>query len=90
MKKTNNTGKIVGALLMGAVIGGTIGAALGMLFAPEKGSDLRKKLSASSDDLTGVLKDKFKTLVQDVKKEVGSVKGTVSELVENGLTKIKG
>jgi gas vesicle protein len=90
MEKSNNTGKIVGALLMGAVIGGTIGAALGILFAPEKGSDLRKKLAASSDDLTGVLKDKFKTFVEDVKKEVGTVQGSVGELVGNGLTKIKG
>jgi gas vesicle protein len=54
MEKSINSGKIVSALLLGAAIGGTIGAALGILFAPEKGSELRKKLSASGDDLTGV------------------------------------
>lgn len=87
MKKSSNTGKIVGALLLGAAVGGTIGAALGILFAPEKGSDMRKKLSVTSDDLTSVLKGKFRTFLEEVKKEVGTVKGTVSEFVENGITK---
>jgi gas vesicle protein len=85
MEKSNNTGTIVGALLIGAIIGGTIGVALGILFAPEKGSDLRKKLSVPSDDLAGALKDKFKKFIEDVKKEIGTASG---ELIENGL-KIK-
>jgi gas vesicle protein len=89
MKKSANTGRIVGALLLGAAIGGTIGAALGILFAPEKGSDMRKKLAESSDDLTGALKEKFKTFVGELKREVGTVKSTVSELVENGVTKVE-
>jgi len=87
MEKSINSGKIVGALLLGAAIGGTIGAALGILFAPEKGSELRKKLSASGDDLTGVLKSKFQNLVTDVKREVGSVRGSVDQFIENGVTK---
>jgi gas vesicle protein len=89
MEKSENTGKIVGALLLGAAIGGTIGAALGILFAPEKGSDMRKKLSITSDDLTGKLKDKFKTFLDEVKKEAATVKGVVGEFVENGVTKIE-
>jgi gas vesicle protein len=87
MEKSINSGKIVGALLLGAAIGGTIGAALGILFAPEKGSDLRKKLSASGGDLTGALKSKFQNLVTDVKREVGSVRGSVDQFIENGVTK---
>jgi gas vesicle protein len=87
MEKSNNTGKIVGAVLLGAVVGGAIGAALGMLFAPEKGSDLRKRLAASSDDLAGNLKNKFQNLVTDVKREVGSVKGTVDQFIEKAMTK---
>ena len=38
-KETNNVKIVLGALLAGAAIGGT----LGILFAPAKGSDTRKK-----------------------------------------------
>jgi gas vesicle protein len=83
MEKSEKNGKIVGALLLGAVIGGAIGAALGILFAPEKGSDLRKRLSATGDDFTGKLKVKFKDFVDEFNKETGAVKGAVTDLVEN-------
>jgi gas vesicle protein len=89
MEKSENTGKIVSALLMGATIGGIIGVGLGLLFAPEKGSDLRKKLSTSGDDLTGVLGNKFKTFLDEIKNEAGSANSALSEVVENGLAKIK-
>ena len=88
MEKSNNTGKIVGALLLGAVVGGTVGAALGVLFAPEKGSALRKKISDSGNELTGALKSKFQNLVSEAKKEVAGLKGSADQFIENTVTKI--
>lgn len=38
--KSNNTGKIIGAAVAGVIIGG----ALGILFAPAKGSETRKNI----------------------------------------------
>jgi gas vesicle protein len=85
MEKSDNTGKIVGALLLGAAIGGTIGAALGILFAPDKGTVTRKKLLTRGDDLAGTLKGKFNEFVEVAKKEVGNVRDKANEFVENGV-----
>jgi gas vesicle protein len=88
MEKTSNTGKVVGALLLGATVGGIVGAALGILFAPDKGDETRKKLLAKGGDLSNDINDKFIDLVQEVKKEAGMVKGKLSEAFGNGATKI--
>lgn len=51
----NNTTKILAALAVGAVAG----AVLGILFAPEKGSDTRKKINEQGKKLGQDLKNKF-------------------------------
>lgn len=61
----NNTGKLVGAVLVGAAVG----AVLGILFAPNKGSKTRKKLLAQGSDLTSSIKETFSGLVNDVAEE---------------------
>lgn len=49
-----NTGKA----LLGVMAGIAAGAVLGMLFAPEKGSNTRKNISKKGDDLASALSDK--------------------------------
>jgi len=83
MEKSNNTGKLIGALLVGAAIGGV----LGILFAPDKGSETRKKILSNSEDLTDDMKEKFNDFLDEVKKEVETVKGKANEFIENGLAK---
>jgi gas vesicle protein len=51
----NNTGKIVGAIVLGAVVGG----ALGVLLAPEKGSVTRSKIAGGAKDMATDLKNKI-------------------------------
>lgn len=87
MNKSDSTGKIVGALLLGAAIGGTIGAALGILFSPERGSDIRKRILASGDDMVDTLKGKFNELVDVGKREVSQVKDKATKMVEDGVIK---
>jgi len=51
-----NAGKIIGALVLGAVIG----AACGILLAPDKGTETRKKLLNGAKDLADDLKEKLR------------------------------
>jgi gas vesicle protein len=85
MEESNNTTKIIGALVLGAAIGATIG----ILFAPDKGSVTRKKISSKGDELSDVLKEKFNAFMNDAKKELEEVKERTNTLLENSLEKIK-
>jgi gas vesicle protein len=80
MGNSNNNGKLLGAILIGAAIGG----ALGILFAPDKGSETRKKISSKGNDLTDAVKDKFEEIVNKFKKEVEDVKEQANDFAENG------
>lgn len=83
MEHSNNTGKIIGAF----VIGAAVGAALGILFAPDKGSETRKKLAGKAGDMTDALKEKFDALMEDAKAEYEIAKEKAMEFAENGRSK---
>jgi gas vesicle protein len=80
MGNENNNGKLMGAILIGAAIGG----ALGILFAPDKGSETRKKISSKGNDLTDAVKDKFNHIADKFRKEMEAIKEQASEFAENG------
>jgi gas vesicle protein len=83
METSNSTGKIVGALLLGAAIGG----AIGVLFAPDKGGRTRKKLMLKGEDLADSMKDKFNDFMEDVKEELEEVKAKANKFMDNGTAK---
>lgn len=83
MENSNDTGKVIGALLLGVAIGGT----LGILFAPAKGSDTRKKIAGKTEDLNEALQEKFKSLLDEVKKEVTVAREKAGHLIMDGHSK---
>ncbi len=66
MEESNDNGKIIGALLIGVLLGG----AFAILLAPDKGERTRKKFSEKGNDLADALKEKAEEFLEEIKKEV--------------------
>lgn len=71
-------------LLAGILLGATVGAVLGILFAPDKGSETRKKISDSTTDLGDNLKTKFSEMTDSLKEKFESIKGDANEILQKG------
>lgn len=66
MKNSNNMSKVITALLLGAGIGATIG----ILYAPDKGTNTRKKIIGKANHLSDELNEKFNQLLVDAQNEI--------------------
>ena len=53
-------------IMTGILIGAAAGAVLGILFAPEKGSDTRKMIGEKSADFKDTLKEKINDFVDGI------------------------
>ncbi len=84
MEKSNNVGQVVGALLIGAALGGIAG----VLFAPNKGSDTRRKIMDNGEDIADAVKDKLNDFLEEVKKEVEVVKTKANEMLEAAVAQV--
>ncbi len=80
----NDSGKVVTALLAGLAAG----AVLGILFAPDKGSETRDKLNESLADLGEAIKERAEEQfdqLNDFKERIFSVVKSKLSKVEDGI-----
>lgn len=80
---SNDTKKVIGALLVGTIVG----AAIGILFAPAKGTETRKDIADKGEDFTDTLKDKFNEFLESIKKEYEMVKEKAVHFSADGKAK---
>jgi len=71
-----------GKVLLSLLAGVAAGALLGILFAPEKGSVTRKKMSKKAEEFGDGLKEKFNEFVDDISEKFGEVREDISDFTE--------
>ena len=76
-KESKHSGGAVQSFLVGAVIGGAVGAAFALLYAPKRGKDLREDISSTVGDLSS----RFTSLLKKAKE-------TGEDLLHDGAEKM--
>lgn len=73
-------------VLLGVLAGITVGATLGILFAPDKGSATRDKISQKSHDYVDELGGKFNDVVKTLTEKIETLSEETRLLAHNGKT----
>jgi gas vesicle protein len=74
--------------LLGFLAGAAVGSILGILFAPDKGTETRRKIGETSGDLTDSLKSKFNDFVDSIKESYEGVRSQAENLADEGASKM--
>jgi gas vesicle protein len=74
--------------LLGFLAGAAAGALAGILLAPDKGSETRKKISKKTGDLGDSLKNSFNDFVDGIKETYSGVKAEAEDVEEKGRIKM--
>lgn len=79
-----------GKILLGILSGAAAGAAVGMLFAPKKGTETRKRIADRSNEYMYETKSKFNDLADNLSHKYDTVKSKVRSKSKNMEAKMDG
>ncbi|MEP6746265.1 MAG: YtxH domain-containing protein [Bacteroidota bacterium] len=74
--------------LLGFLAGAAVGALAGILLAPDKGSETRKKISKKTNDLGDTLKGSFSDFVDGIKDSYANMKSEAEDVEEKGKARM--
>jgi gas vesicle protein len=76
-----------GKVLLGVLAGVAVGAVIGVLFAPDKGWNTRKRIIKKGEDLTEDLRDKFEEFLDSLSVKADDVKEDISDFSEKSKSR---
>ena len=85
MENSNDTVKVIGALVVGAIAG----AALGVLFAPEKGSNTRTRILEGAKDLADDLKKKMRNEAKSLRNKAEELESLAEDKIHDLANNVK-
>jgi gas vesicle protein len=79
-----------GKIVLGILAGIAAGALLGILFAPDKGSETRRKIVEKGKDLKDSVKEKYNEFAQSIDEKFAKVKEDIADITGHANAKSNG
>ena len=76
----------IGKIVWGVLAGIAAGTLIGVLIAPEKGSETRRRIRQKGDDLAEGVKDGMNSMVDDVTNKFDQLRGKARKSMNDALS----
>jgi gas vesicle protein len=78
-----------GKILLGVLAGIAAGALVGILFAPDKGSETRRKIVEKGEDYIDGIQKKFNDMLDDITQKMDATKAKAEKLAADAKGKVE-
>lgn len=76
-----------GKMILSIAVGVAAGAVIGVLLAPEKGTETRRRISQKGNEYADDLKTKFNDFIENMLDKFDSVKSDAEHMANKGMNK---